>query len=79
VTAPAIDYPSGAAPPEVRIRFGDLPNQTMPREWAESMLRGWRERDPEGFGYALAETATGVAPKAPSKRSRSHAEQNGAG
>lgn len=30
---------NGAEQAQVRVRFGDLPNQTMPLEWAEEMLR----------------------------------------
>lgn len=73
--------PWGAVPmkaaPEVRVPFGDLASQTMPLDWAENMLRGWRQRDPEGFGYALAEVATGVAPRAPSKRAGRRGDQDG--
>lgn len=45
------------------IPFDDGPTDTMPSEWAERMLRSWRQRDPAGFGAALAEAAVGVAPK----------------
>ena len=58
---------NGAA--AVRVPFGDLPNQSVPLDWAEAMLRNWRERDPEGFGYVLAQLATGAPPKAPTRRS----------
>jgi|HubBroStandDraft_4_1064222.scaffolds.fasta_scaffold521431_3 hypothetical protein len=67
----------GLALADMRVPFGDGPAASMPLAWAESMLRGWRQRDPEGFGFALAETATGVAPKAPRRAGR-HPEANGA-
>ena len=39
MTANDVWTPNGAAPPaEQRIRFGELPNQTMPLEWAEQFL-----------------------------------------
>jgi hypothetical protein len=62
------------APALARVRFGDGPTDTMPLDWAESMFERWRKRDPEGFGFAMAEAATGVAPKAPMRR-RAAAEQ----
>lgn len=53
--------------PAVRVPFGDRPNQTIPLDWAEAMLRDWRERDPQGFGFVLARLATGVDPKPPKR------------
>jgi hypothetical protein len=62
------------APAPGRVRFGDGPTDTMPGTWAESMFRRWRSQDPEGFGFAMAQAATGVAPKPPTRR-RAAAEQ----
>jgi hypothetical protein len=43
---------------KVYVKFGALPTQEMPREWAEKMLTLWRERDPARFGRLLAEVVT---------------------
>ena len=43
---------------KVYVRFGSLPTQEMPREWAEKMLTLWRERQPAHFGKLLAEVVT---------------------
>jgi hypothetical protein len=43
---------------KVYVRFGPLPTQEMPREWAEKMLTAWRERNASQFGKFLAEAAT---------------------
>ncbi len=43
---------------KVYVRFGSLPTQEMPREWAEKMLTLWRERNPAHFGKLLAEVVT---------------------
>ena len=43
--------------PQARVRFGPGKTQTMPAEWAETMLSAWREKDPKRFGDALAQAA----------------------
>jgi len=43
---------------KVYVRFGKLPTQEMPREWAEEILTRWRERQPAQFGKYLAEVVT---------------------
>lgn len=50
---------SNAGDGKVYVRFGALPTQEMPREWAERMLTLWRERHPAQFGKMLAEVVTG--------------------
>jgi len=40
---------------KVYVRFGALPTQEMPREWAEKMLTRWREGNPAQFGKILAQ------------------------
>lgn len=40
-----------------RVRFGPGKTQTMPQEWAETMLAAWREKNPKQFGDALAQAA----------------------
>ncbi len=42
---------------EIRVRFGPGNTQTIPLEWAESILSAWRERSPKQFGDALAAAA----------------------
>ncbi len=42
---------------EIRVRFGPGFTQTIPLEWAESILSAWRERSPKQFGDALAQAA----------------------
>lgn len=49
----------GTGKEQVYVRFGALPTQEMPREWAEKMLTLWRERSPSQFGKMLAEVVTG--------------------
>jgi hypothetical protein len=44
-----------AAP--LRVRFGPGQTQTMPLEWAETMLAAWRETRAKQFGEALARAA----------------------
>jgi hypothetical protein len=46
----------------VRVRFGPGRTQTMPQEWAEAMLSGWRDTDPKRFGAALAKAAMEARP-----------------
>jgi hypothetical protein len=43
---------------QVYVRFGTLPTQEMPREWAEKMLTALKDRHPAQFGKLLAEAAT---------------------
>jgi hypothetical protein len=53
---------------DIRIPFADGETDTMPLDWAERLLRSWRQRDPEGFGWVLAEAATGARPRQPRGR-----------
>lgn len=48
---------NGHKPDKVYVRFGPLPTQEMPLEWAESMLMEWRSAHPLQFGKALATAA----------------------
>jgi len=50
---------NGQATAKVYVRFGPLPTQEMPREWAEKMLSLWKEKKPQEFGKYLAEVITG--------------------
>lgn len=50
---------AGVQDAKVYVKFGALPTQEMPIEWAEKMLTGWREKNPNQFGKALAEVVTG--------------------
>ena len=43
---------------KVYVRFGSLPTQEMPREWAEKMLAMWRESNTAAFGKVLAKVVT---------------------
>ena len=45
--------------PKIYVKFGKLPTQEMPREWAEEMLTMWREANPSQFGKMLAKVVTG--------------------
>lgn len=49
---------NGTGNGKVYVRFGALPTQEMPRDWAERMLTLWRERQPSQFGKMLAEVIT---------------------
>jgi hypothetical protein len=49
---------NGTGNGKVYVRFGSLPTQEMPREWAEKMLSAWRESNPTAFGKALAAVIT---------------------
>lgn len=51
--------PNHAGNGKIYVKFGHLPNQEMPREWAEKMLTKWREKKPTEFGKMLAEVVTG--------------------
>ncbi len=42
---------------ETRVRFGDRPSQTMPLQWAESMLKDFAVEHPIQFGKLLARAA----------------------
>jgi len=44
---------------KVYVRFGALPSQEMPLEWAEKMLTLWRDSNPAQFGKLLAKVVTG--------------------
>lgn len=59
---------------DVRVSFGDLPNQTIPVSWAETMLRLLRGRQPSLFVELMGEAATGYRVAVKSQRG-----QNGAG
>lgn len=48
---------------QIYVRFGPLKTQEMPVEWAEEMLRIWREKDPGRFGKILSEVVAGAPPK----------------
>jgi hypothetical protein len=50
---------NGSGNGKVYVRFGDLPTQEMPIEWAEKMLSLWRERHVMQFAKVLGEVATG--------------------
>lgn len=47
--------PAGNQP--VRVRFGTHSAQTIPLEWAETMLILWRRQSPARFGAMLAKAA----------------------
>jgi hypothetical protein len=49
---------NGAGNGKVYVRFGSLPTQEMPKEWAEQMLANWRKKKPTEFGKYLAEVVT---------------------
>jgi hypothetical protein len=50
---------NGSGNGKVYVKFGKLPTQEMPREWAEEMLTMWREANPAQFGKMLAKVVTG--------------------
>jgi hypothetical protein len=49
----ALAQRNGAGRPEQRVRFGDLPNQTMPLEWAEQFLTIVHDEHPGVFRAIL--------------------------
>jgi hypothetical protein len=49
---------NGSGDGKVYVRFGTLPTQEMPREWAERMLIALKDKHPAQFGKLLAEAAT---------------------
>jgi hypothetical protein len=53
----ALTAQNGQQPDPPRVRFGPGRTQTMPLEWAETMLTAWREKSPRQFGDALAQAA----------------------
>lgn len=53
-----MDEGNGTREPRIYVRFGPLPTQEIPIEWAERMLTQWCERQRSAFGKALAEVAT---------------------
>lgn len=42
---------------KIYVRFGPMPTQEMPIEWAETMLAEWRDAHPAQFGKALSAAA----------------------
>jgi hypothetical protein len=52
------NVPEAGPRPKTYVRFGPLPTQEMPREWAEKMLTLWRQRSPAQFGKLLSEVVT---------------------
>lgn len=54
--------------PELRIPFGDQPNQTLPASWAEGMLRELFETDRQRFGRILQSYVTGTRANAPGRK-----------
>jgi hypothetical protein len=54
IPGPEGSHPNG----KVYVKFGPLPTQEMPREWAEEMLSLWKEKKPVEFGKYLAEVIT---------------------
>jgi len=57
--------PPPPPPPPAHVRFGDRPNQTVPVEWAEGILRHAFTEKPAWFKkwFAEAATANGNAPR----------------
>lgn len=53
--------------PELRIPFGDQPNQTLPAAWAEGMLRELFETDRARFGRILQSYVTGIRAATPGR------------
>lgn len=51
-----------AAKDEVRVRFGQRDSQSVPLEWAETMLTELATSDPHRFGKLLQLAAVGLAP-----------------
>lgn len=54
-----MDEGNGAREPRIYVRFGPLPTDEMPIEWAEKMLTNWRDKNRAQFGKALVEVIAG--------------------
>lgn len=63
------DNASGGPPARIHIRFGDLPTQVMPAEWAEQMFRDMRATDKgrKQFGDLIARAADSGGTRAPAR------------
>ncbi len=53
-----------------QFRFGDKPNQTVPADVGEMMLRAWRKRRPVEFGQELARAMVGEDAVKPTRNGR---------
>lgn len=54
--------------PELRIPFGDQPNQTLPAAWAEGILRELFEHHRPQFGRLLSSYVTGIRSPGPGRQ-----------
>lgn len=52
-----MDEGNGTREPKVYVRFGPLPTQEIPIEWAEAMLFNWYKTHQPQFSKALADAA----------------------
>lgn len=53
-----MDGENGTREPKVYVRFGPLPNQEIPLEWAEGMLSELFESQRARFGKLLTDVVT---------------------